>query len=72
MVARRVLEKIQFRYTFDEDGVYSADEDVLFSDDARAAGFKVWAACDWLLGHVKEIDLVTVHEEIAGQHQVLA
>jgi hypothetical protein len=71
VVARRVLEKIKFRYEWDEDGIYQADEDMLFCDDARKAGFKVWAACDWLLGHVKEIDLVTVHEEIARQHQVL-
>jgi hypothetical protein len=67
LLSRRVLEGIPpppFAYDFDADGVTTCDEDIYFCDKARAAGFAIWAAYSHPCGHVKEIDLVDVHNRV--------
>ena len=67
MFSRRVLEGIPppaFAYDFDADGVALNDEDIYFCDKARQLGFEIWAAYDHPCGHVKEIDLVEVHNRV--------
>ena len=60
MVHRRVFEKLPrpwFGYDYDEDGIVTRGADVKFFDDAREAGFEVWAAMGYMHGHSKEVDL---------------
>lgn len=68
LIARRVLEhpalKIPFAYRYDEDGIKTWEEDADFCAKAREAGFKVWSALSHPCGHVKEINLVDVHDAV--------
>lgn len=69
-VAKRVYAHPQMRGAFadlfDEDGVITTTEDYVYCDRARALGFRVWAALRYpLLGHVKPVNLVDVHDAVA-------
>lgn len=65
LIASRVLDalRVPFAYEFDADGVQASSEDHVFCRRARAAGFRVWAAMGYLLGHVKEVNLLNIPEE---------
>ena len=67
LIARRVLETLeppQFEYVFDDWGMMDVEEDINFCRKARAAGFKIWAAYSHPCGHIKEVDLVDLHNEV--------
>lgn len=68
LIARRVLEhpdlKNPFGFQYDENGLTSVDDDSTFYHKARAAGFKVWVSLDHVCGHVKEVDVVGIHNAV--------
>lgn len=68
-IAKRVFTHPQMRGAFaegfDEDGVTVTTEDYTYCDKARALGFRVFAALGFPLGHVKPINLVTVHDAVS-------
>lgn len=69
LVARRVLEhpdmRNPFAFEYGQDGLTAVDDDITFYRKVRAAGFRVWISLDHICGHVKEIDIVTVHDAVA-------
>jgi len=69
LVARRVLEhpgmKNPFETVYDENGITVMDDDISFYRKAREAGFKVWISLDHICGHVKKVDIVTIHDAVA-------
>jgi GT2 family glycosyltransferase len=67
LIARRVLETVdvpQFADGFDDWGIMIVSEDINFCRKARAAGFKIWSAYSHPCGHIKEVDLVDLHNEV--------
>lgn len=70
LIARRVLEhpdmRVPFAYKYNEDGIKIWEEDSHFCYEARAAGFRVWSALSHPCGHVKELNLVDVHDAVTG------
>jgi hypothetical protein len=68
LIARRVLEhpdmKAPFAYAYDEDGIKTWEEDGYFCHRAHSAGFKVWSALSHPCGHVKDLNLVHVHDAV--------
>ena len=67
LIARRVLETLKpphFTYSFDDWGMMTVGEDINFCRKVREAGFKIWAAYSHPCGHIKEMDLVEVHNEV--------
>lgn len=68
LIARRVLEhpdmKNPFAFQYDERGMTAVDDDVTFYQKARKAGFRVWVSLDHTCGHVKEMDIVAVHNAV--------
>ena len=62
LVARRVFEKIAapFVEPVDKYGQRVVGGDLYFCDQARAVGFKVWAAPAYLLSHIKMVDLYSM------------
>ena len=75
LLSRYVLESIEspvFAYDFDADGVAMGDEDYYFCAKAREAGFKIWAAYSHPCGHIKEVDLVAIHNRVRSWDHALA
>lgn len=70
-IAKRVFRHPEMRGAFadgfDEDGVVTDTEDYVYCRKARALGFRVWAALGYPLGHVKSVNLVSVHDAIQGR-----
>ena len=64
LIARRVLEHPDmhpaFMDVYDEDGIRTQTEDVIFVWNARDAGFRAWAAMEYRCSHFKEVDLLRV------------
>jgi len=73
LIARRVLEhpdlRAPFAYRYDEDGIKIWEEDSVFCYRARKAGFMIWSALSHPCGHVKEMNLVDVHDAVAEWRQ---
>jgi hypothetical protein len=73
LIARRVLEhpdlKAPFAYKYDEDGIKTWEEDAFFCYQVRKAGFKIWSALSHPCGHVKEVNLVDLHDAVAEWRQ---
>ena len=66
MIARRVLEATPpFAYSFDENGRNIGDEDIMFCDIAREAGFKIWTSPQHMCDHNKNIWLLKMVNEFA-------
>lgn len=61
LVAKRVFEKIPapFIEPVDVYGARVIGGDLYFCNQARAAGFKIWAAPAYLLSHLKVLDMYT-------------
>jgi len=68
LIARRVLEhpklRAPFAYRYNEDGIKIWEEDSTFCYRARKAGFRIWSALSHPCGHVKEINLVDLHDAV--------
>jgi hypothetical protein len=68
LVARRVLEhpdmRAPFKTVFNDFGITMQGEDINFVHRARAAGFRAWAAMQYPCSHVKEMELLGVHDLI--------
>lgn len=64
LIAGRVLDAlpVPFAYEYGADGVRISSEDHVFCRRAREAGFKVWAAMGYPLGHIKEVNLLNIPE----------
>lgn len=64
LIASRVLDALQipFAYEYGGDGVRISSEDHVFCQRAREAGFRIWAAMGYLLGHIKSVNLVNIPE----------
>jgi hypothetical protein len=69
LIARRVLEhpdlRAPFAYRYNEDGIKIWEEDSTFCYRARKAGFRIWSALSHPCGHVKDVNLVDVHDAVA-------
>ena len=65
-IARHVIDhpdmRAPFQFEYDEDGCTIVGEDHYFCRRAKAAGFTVTAALGYAMGHVKSVDLKTMHE----------
>jgi hypothetical protein len=60
LIKREVFETIPppyFRFRYDDDGFITRSEDVYFCEKAKAAGYKIYAYCDLVQTHIKEIPL---------------
>lgn len=70
LIARRVLEhpdmRAPFAYRYDEDGIKIWEEDSDFCYKARRAGFRIWSALSHPCGHVKDLNLVHVHDAVGA------
>lgn len=69
LIKRRVLEKMKDSTPFLSavnlrSGIKTQGEDIMFSDRARLAGFKLWGHWDYCCSHYKEIDLLDVAQLI--------
>jgi len=68
LIARRVLEhpdlRAPFAYRYDEDGIKVWEEDSFFCWRARKAGFRIWSALSHPCGHVKDVNLVDLHDAV--------
>jgi hypothetical protein len=62
LIAKRVFQRIKapFVEPVDAFGERIVGGDLYFCDQARQAGFKVWAAPSYLLSHLKVVDLYTM------------
>jgi len=73
LIARRVLEhrdlKAPFAYRYDEDGIKIWEEDSFFCYRAGRAGFRIWSALSHPCGHVKDVNLVDLHDAVAEWRQ---
>jgi len=73
LIARRVLESPEmrgpFREEYDDDGVMTRGEDVVFCHRARAAGFEVWADLSARCHHSRNVDLWQVGNAILTRRQ---
>ena len=49
-----------FMDRYDADGVTTMTEDYIFCDAARSAGYRIYAALGYPIGHVKEINIATI------------
>ena len=65
-IARHVVDhpamKAPFRFEYDEDGCTTVGEDHYFCRLAKEAGFHVWAALGYAMGHAKTVDLKLIYE----------
>ena len=60
LIERRVLEEIgppYFRFEYDGNGLLSKGEDFCFCEDATQLGYEIWADCELVQGHVKEVTI---------------
>jgi hypothetical protein len=68
LIARRVLEhpdlRAPFAYRYNEDGIKVWEEDSTFCYRARKAGFAIWSALSHPCGHVKDVNLVDLHDRV--------
>jgi hypothetical protein len=68
LIARRVLEhpdmRAPFAYRYDEDGIKIWEEDSTFCYRVGRAGFRIWSALSHPCGHVKEVNLVDLHDAV--------
>jgi hypothetical protein len=73
LIARRVLEHPAmvnpFAFQYDERGITAADDDITFYRKARENGFRIWVSLDHVCGHVKEVDVVEIHNAVAEWRQ---
>jgi hypothetical protein len=62
LIAKRVFQRIKapFVEPVDAFGERITGGDLYFCDQARAVGFKVWAAPSYLLSHIKVLDMYTM------------
>lgn len=62
LIARRVIEKLRWQQPFMRqwlhDGTVGVGGDFSFCIKAKAAGFKIWAAFDYLCDHHNELSLL--------------
>lgn len=60
LVHRRVFEAIKapFMRQWDENGVAQRGQDIMFSQRATQAGFKMWVHWDYVCNHHKVVDLI--------------
>lgn len=65
-IARHVIDhpmmRAPFGFEYDEDGCTIVGEDHFFCRRARAAGFKIWGALGYAMGHAKAVDLKMIYE----------
>jgi hypothetical protein len=62
LIKREVFEAIKppyFKFEYDDDGYSVLSEDLYFCNKVRAAGYKIYADCDLVQSHIKELDLVS-------------
>jgi len=65
-IARHVIDhpmmRAPFQFEYDDDGCTLVGEDHYFCRRAKAAGFTVWAALGYSMGHAKTVDLKMIYE----------
>lgn len=71
MIARRVLEKIQypFRNEYDRDGIKKLGLDLNFCQRVKELGFKVYAHTDYICSHYVTFDLKEVYQVLVEQKE---
>ncbi len=56
LIERGVLEKVGlFRCEYDSQGMLNKSEDFCFCEDAKHLGYDIWADCELVQMHVKEV-----------------
>ena len=67
-IARHVIDhpamRAPFQFEYDDDGCTIVGEDHYFCRKAREAGFGVWAALGYAMGHAKTVDLKMIYETV--------
>lgn len=62
LIAKRVIQHPDmtpaFAIHYNEEGIRTSGEDMIFCDRANAAGFEIWAALNNPCHHLKEVDLL--------------
>ena len=65
-IARHVIDdprmRAPFQFEYDEDGCTIVGEDHFFCRRAKEAGYKIWAALGYAMGHAKAVDLKLIYE----------
>jgi hypothetical protein len=60
LIKREVFETIEppyFKFQYDDQGFSCLGEDLYFCEKAKAAGYDIYAYCDLIQTHIKEVDL---------------
>jgi hypothetical protein len=60
LIKREVFEKMKppyFSFMYDEEGYLSQGEDFYFCQKAKANGYEIYAYCDLVQNHIKEVVL---------------
>lgn len=61
---RRVFEKMEypyFHYKWDSDGCLDSTEDIIFSQESRKKGVRIWLNTKFTARHFHTVDLSTLH-----------